>query len=147
MDRSCASSWSNRVRRRRLAGSLRSLANLWRGRMPGVVEAINSSDDGRWVAVGTRKHTGGTRALEGRLQNGSPLRCGPANTRYRSARLPPIWGALLYHSLGRGCPCTAALGVDIPGVDDGMQICSGDGNNMNDACADLLGRCGRCGSS
>ena len=75
------------------------------------------------------------------------LRCGPANTRYRSARLPPIWGALPYHSLGRGCPCTAALGVDIPGADDGMQICSGDGNDVNDACADLLGWCGWCGSS
>ena len=130
-----------------VAGSLWSLANLWQGHMPGVVEAINSSDDGQWVAVGTRKHTGGTRALEGRLQNGSPLRCGPANTRYRSARLPPIWGALPYHSLGRGCSCTAALGVDIPGVDDGMQICSGDGNDVNDACADLLGQCGWCGSS
>ena len=60
--------------------------NLRRGRTPAVVEGITSSDDGRWIAVGTRKRTvhvfavnpyGGKpdnkSHLEGRVQNVSEL--------------------------------------------------------------------------
>ena len=60
--------------------------NLRRGRTPAVVEGITSSDDGRWIALGTRKRTvhvfavnpyGGKpdnkSHLEGRVQNVSEL--------------------------------------------------------------------------